>query len=365
MRIKVFHFCLSLIFIILTACRDDDSGDTIAQPSTPTPANLEIPAHFTIPLPVIPEDNPLTEEGIFLGRKLFFEKKLSKDNSLSCAGCHRPEKAFNDEGKALSEGVGGKLGVRNAMPIYNLAWGSVTSRRFNWHGSATTLEKQAFEPVINSREMQENWVNVAAKLQNDPEYPALFKAAFGTEVIDSNLVVKAIAQYERTLISANSRVDQYSLEVRTNGESAAEGILSEQEERGLDLFMTETKGDCFHCHGSVQNPLWTDNEFQNNGLDLTPDSGLALVTKQASDVGKFKTPSLRNLVFTAPYMHDGRFKTIREVVDFYVDDVVENSPNIAATMKRRNMTEQERQDLVAFLKALTDSSFVNNPDFIP
>ena len=362
-----------MIIIILVSCRDDDDNVITngngngngGGNGDPSPIALDIPIHFSrIPNPIIPEDNSLTEEGVFLGKQLFFEKKLSKDNSLSCSGCHRPEKAFNDEGKPLSEGVGGKLGIRNAMPIFNLAWGSVTTRRFNWHGAASTLEEQAFEPVTNALEMQESWVNVAAKLQNDPFYPPLFKAAFGTEKIDSNLVVKAIAQYERTLISSNSRVDDHTLE-QMGIDVAGENFLNQQELRGLNLFMQETKGDCFHCHGNLNNPLWTDNVFRNNGLDQFPDSGLAEVTNKASDVGKFKTPSLRNLVFTAPYMHDGRFNTIREVVDFYVDDVIVNSPNIAATMKPRNMNEQEREDLVAFLKALTDSSFVNNSDFLP
>ena len=366
---------LILLIALLVACYDDDNEVFRDNPNPdgnngnvgdPTPANLDIPAHFNfVRLPVIPEDNPLTEEGIFLGKKLFFEKMLSIDNSLSCAGCHRPEKSFNDEGRALSEGVGGRLGLRNAMPLYNLAWVSVTSQRFNWHGSTTTLEEQAFGPVTDPREMQETWTNVVSKLQNDPNYPALFEAAFGTEVIDSQLVVKAIAQYERTLISGNSRVDKYVLEEVAKIDIPGENFLSEQELRGLNLFMEEFKGDCFHCHGSEFNPLWTDNEFRNNGLDDQPDSGLAIVTGRPSDLGKFKTPSLRNLVFTAPYMHDGRFNTLREVIDFYADQVKVNSPNISPLMKNRVLDNQEREDLVAFLEALTDSSFVNNPDFLP
>lgn len=378
--IRTFHYRRYLklgigyffLVLMLFACEDDDEnneGTCIVNSGIvgdPTPANLDIPIHFNfIRNPTIPEDNPLTEEGIFLGRKLFFEKRLSKDNSLSCAGCHRPEKSFNDEGEALSEGVGGRLGLRNAMPLYNLAWGSVTSQRFNWHGAATTLEEQAFEPVRNSREMQETWPNVVAKLQGDSEYPCLFESAFGTRVIDSQLVVKAIAQYERTLISGDSRMDKYVLEEFANVDVPGDNFLSAQELRGFDLFMEETKGDCFHCHGSEFNPLWTDNEFRNNGLDLEPDSGLASVTKRGSDLGKFKTPSLRNLLFTAPYMHDGRFNTLREVVDFYADEVEVNSPNISPLMKNRSLTNEEREDIVVFLEALTDSSFVNNQNFRP
>lgn len=364
---KLFIF---LIIVVLAACRDDD--DSIndngngKNDKKPTPTNLAIPAHFgLVRSPIIPEDNPMTLEGIALGKKLFFEKKLSKDNSISCSSCHDPKMSFNDKGNALSLGVGGRIGERNAMPLFNLAWGSVTSQRFNWHGSAESIEAQALGPVTHPLEMQETWSNVASKLQNDPAYPPLFLAAFETELIDSSLIVKAIAQFERTLISGNSRVDKHVLKNVVNIDIAGDKFLSDQELRGFDLFMQEEKGDCFHCHGSFQNPLWTDNEFRNNGLDLVPDSGLASVTKRSSDYGKFKTPSLRNLAFTAPYMHDGRFNTIREVVDFYADNVVSNSPNIDPTMKFRNLNNQEREDIVAFLLALTDSSFVNNPDFLP
>ena len=374
MRIRLyFFFICTIIIIALTACRDDDDSTDNTNTngggngnSSPTPYVLETPPHFGYLIsPVFPEDNPLTVEGIALGKKLFFEKKLSKDNSISCASCHKPDKAFNDEGNPFSFGVNGTTSIRNAMPLFNLAWVSVTSQRFNWHGNVSTLEEQAFGPVTDPREMQETWVNVVSKLQNDPNYPPLFKAAFETELIDSNLVVKAIAQFERTLISGNSRVDKHVIKNIAGVNIPGDNFLTAQELRGFDLFMQEEKGDCFHCHGDFYNPLWTDNEFRNNGLDLVPDSGLASVTKRASDYGKFKTPSLRNIAFSAPYMHDGRFNTIREVVDFYADDVQTTSPNLDATMKFRNLNNQEREDLVAFLMALTDSSFVNNTAFRP
>lgn len=365
---RLSHFFISVILIIMISCRDDDDQPKHngTENNEPTPYTLNYPPHFGYLIsPLIPEDNPLTVEGIFLGKKLFFEKQLSKDNSISCANCHRPEKAFNDEGNPVSFGVGGAVGVRNAMPLFNLAWGSVTSRRFNWHGNSPSLEEQAFEPVTSSFEMQERWPNVVSKLQNDPSYPPLFKAAFETEIIDSSLVVKAIAQYERTLISSDSRVDKHVLKTIVGEDLPKDKYLTDQELRGFDLFMEEGKGDCFHCHGNFYNPLWTNNEFINNGLDLSPDSGLAIATKKPLDLGKFKTPSLRNLVFTSPYMHDGRFETIREVIDFYADDVETASPNLDPNMKNRSLNNQEREDLEAFLKALTDSSFVNNEKFLP
>src|SRR5690606_22091583 len=163
------------------------------------------PLHFysSIPIPIPSSENPTTEEGIELGRKLFYEKLLSADNTMSCGSCHQPKAAFVDEGKAFSQGIDGNFGIRNTMPLFNLDF----ANRFNWHGSVTSLEDQAFEPVTNPVELINNWAQVERDLQAHPEYPKLFKKAFGTEVIDSVLVVKALAQFERTLISGNSRFD--------------------------------------------------------------------------------------------------------------------------------------------------------------
>lgn len=365
---------ISLFIVIFSACcREDDDKPKVKEPPPtseydPTPYVLQLPPHFDLlPEPHIPEDNPLTVEGIELGKKLFFEKKLSKNNLLSCGSCHKPEFAFNDKGNALSTGVDGLPGIRNAMPLFNLAWVPVQGGEFNWHGSASSLEEQAFEPVRNNLEMNESWSNVEAKLQADETYPNLFFEAFGTRTIDSNLVVKAIAQFERTLISGNSRFDNFVKIFK--GDPVDGPDLTTQEQRGFDLYMDEGKGDCFHCHGDLSNPLMTDNTFINNGLDANPDSGLASVTKNPNDFGKFRVPSLRNLLFTGPYMHDGRFATLDDVVNFYTNGVQASSPNLDVNMdpndKPRNLTPQEKNDLVAFLKAMTDSSFVQNPAFQP
>ena len=361
----ILNYTLVLL-VLLASCREDDTIDKVVPPNIPTPYVLEIPPHFNrINSPIIPADNPLTVEGIALGKKLFFEKMLSKDNSISCSSCHAPEKAFNDKGKTLSEGVGGTLGIRNAMPLFNLAWGSVTSGRFNWHGSATSLEQQAFGPVRDLLEMKERWVNVVSKLQGTNSYPPLFEKAFGTNIIDSNLVVKAIAQFERTLISGDSKFDRYFIETEEGINLPGDYSLTPAEDRGFDIFMAEGTGDCFHCHGTPFQILWSNNEFVNNGLDVNPDSGLAWITKNPLDVGKFKTPSVRNLRFTAPYMHDGRFATLDEVVEFYNSGVKSNSPNIDGRQKARNLTVQQKSDLIAFLHTLTDSSYITNPAFRP
>jgi cytochrome c peroxidase len=287
---------------------------------------------------------------------LFFDKKLSKNNTQSCASCHNPRNSFTDSLR-FSLGVDGFSGSRNSMPLFNLAWNF--NDKFSWDGKELSLERQALEPVRNPIEMHSSWSNVALRLQQDQEYPTMFLNAFGTERIDSTLVTKAIAQFERTLISGNAKFDQYLL-----GNTS----LNQQEVNGFTIFMSEDKGDCFHCHGSDNNPLWTDNNFHNNGLDTSfNDLGLGAVTGDPNDNGKFKSPSLRNLVYTAPYMHDGRFSTLEEVINHYSEGL-QNSSTIDPLMKKVNqggvqLTPQEKADLKAFLITLTDDGFINNPTF--
>lgn len=327
-------------------------------PTSPTPYNIIVPAIFaqTLPPPFVPTDNPMTVEGVELGRKLFFDPILSGDGTQSCASCHAPANAFVDTNQ-FSTGIDGLQGNRNAMPIFNMAWNY--GNKYFWDGRAIGIEGQAFEPVTNPIEMHNTWPSAVASLQSHPTYPNLLQAAFGTSTIDSVLVVKAIAQFERTLISGNSKFDRYLLGLEA---------LTPQEATGFNLFMDQQGGDCFHCHGSAGNPLWTDNEFHNNGLDATfTDLGLGAVTGNPADNGKFKTPSLRNLVFTPPYMHDGRFETLDEVLDFYstgvqmsatIDPMMEHAANGGA-----QLTPSEKAALKAFLLTLTDSSFINNPNF--
>ena len=324
----------------------------------PTPNPLQIPQFFqdNILNPVIPNNNPQTTEGIALGKKLFFDSILSGDNTQACADCHAPENAFSDADR-FSEGIDGILGNRNSMPLFNLAWNY--DEKFFWDGRAFSLEHQAFAPVIDLIEMHNTWQQVEQKLQQHPEYPSLFNLAFGTSTIDSTLVTKAIAQFERTLISSNSKFDKHLI---------GEATLTPQELNGFNVFMDETKGDCFHCHGNDKNPLWTDNIFHNNGLDATiTDLGLGKVTGDPADNGKFKSPSLRNLVFTAPYMHDGRFATLDDVINHYSEGL-QNSPTIDPLMKKVSqggvqLSIQDKSDLKAFLLSLSDNEFINNPNF--
>jgi cytochrome c peroxidase len=342
------YFLLFATTFVFWGCSKSTETEEPQIPFNPTAYEIQIPAGF--PNISIPEDNPLTQEGIYLGRKLFHDPILSGDNSQSCASCHIQTLSFTD-GKALSVGIDGQAGKRNAMSLINAAWFC----GLNWDGSANSLEAQAFEPVTNPVEMHDTWPNAIAKLKAHSSYPNLFYAAFGTKDFDSTHVVKAIAQFERTLISSNSKWDMY-----LRGETQ----LNLSETRGYEIFFTE-RGDCFHCHSTI---LFTDNEFHNNGLDEAfSDEGLFLVTNDPNDKGRFRTPTLRNAVFTAPYMHDGRFNTLEEVIDFYSEGL-RYSPTIDPLMKNIDqggirLTDEEKFYLLAFLKTLTDSSFVLNPEY--
>ncbi len=349
---------LKIIGIVTLFVSCDDVGIEGYTPYSPTLQPLDIPQIFAdnILPPVIPINNPQTVEGVALGRKLFYDTILSGDNTQSCATCHSPENAFTDSDR-FSEGIDGFLGNRNSMPIFNLAWNY--NEKFFWDGRSFAIEGQVLEPVKNPIEMHNTWDNATINLQNHNEYPNLFFEAFGTVTIDSILVTKAIAQFERTLISANSRFDKHLLGQIT---------LTASELNGFNVFMDETKGDCFHCHGNANNPLWTDNIFHNNGLDAAfSDIGLGQFTGNPADNGKFKSPSLRNLKFTAPYMHDGRFATIDDVINHYSNGLV-NSPTIDPLMKAINnggvqITDTEKADLKAFLLSLSDEGFITNPAF--
>ena len=317
----------------------------------PIPVVFEKPVNF--PYPNLPEDNPLTEEGIKLGKKLFYDPILSGNNTMSCADCHFQENSFSDPAQ-FSVGIEGVLGSMNASTIVNAAWNTSNF----WDGRAISLEEQAFGPVTSFIELHSpSWNEVSQKLMAKDEYKRLFREAFNTNLIDSNHVVKAIAQFERILISADSKFDKF-LDYRAS--------LTPSELRGKEIFETE-KGDCFHCHSY---PLFTSNDFHNNGIDPENEMGNGRydVTADINDKGKFKSPTLRNIELTAPYMHDGRFQTLEEVIEHY-NFGGHNSSTIDPLMKKvgigLGLSQQNKVDLINFLKTLTDTSFINNPDFQP
>ena len=338
--IVAFIFIAPLLFV---AC---DKGED--EVPAATPYTLVIPQG--LPPMNIPSNNPLTVEGVALGKRLFYDPILSADNTQSCASCHLQETGFS-ETTQYSTGIDGIEGNRNAMPLINLGW----QTKFFWDGGANGLESQVIGPITNPIEMHETMENVVAKLNGHAEYPDLFKAAFGSADVSSQNIMRAIAQFERTLISGNSKYDQY-----IRGET----FLSSQELNGLSLFTDMEKGDCSHCHSLGY--TFSDFEFRNTGLDSIPlDEGRYLITLNQGDRGKFKTPSLRNVELTAPFMHDGRFQTLLECVQHYNTGFRYSAnldPNLSFAVKGR-MTQQEMEDLVAFMETLTDLEFVNNPEF--
>lgn len=308
-------------------------------------------------LPEVPAfpNNPTSVPGVALGRRLFHDPQLSSDNTISCASCHLQPAAFGDP-RAVSVGVAGAVGTRNAQPIVNAAWQDVLF----WDGRATSLEDQAADPIVDPAEMNSDWPSVIAKLEADPDYPLLFEAAFGTTAINEDRVVQAIAQFERTLISNDSKFDRVQLGLES---------FTEAESRGHELFFSET-GECFHCHASI---LFTDDDFHDIGLDLVPDdAGRQNVTGSVFDRGKMKTPTLRNVEVAGPYMHDGRFATLEEVLAHYAEGI-QRSPNLDPLLGQAlngggsglALDAQDQADLVAFLKTLTDPSFLNNPEHGP
>jgi cytochrome c peroxidase len=320
----------------------------------------------------VPGDNPLTEEGVQLGRMLFYDPRLSGDNTVSCSSCHLQHLAFTD-GKVRAIGVSGKSLAFNSMSLANLIWGP---QHFFWNGRAGSLEQQALIPIQNPDEMNQDLDELVEELSADDAYPALFKRAYGR--ISPENIAKAIASFERTLVSADSKYDRF-----LRGEIK----LSNEEERGRKLFMAHPDvkvslrgANCIDCHSqfltSGFNTLY--DGFSNNGLDeeASMQPGLQEVTGEPSDRGKFKVPTLRNIALTAPYMHDGRFATLEQVLDHYNQGVnvsstlsplileADNRPiQDDATTASLHLTEDEKRAIIAFLHTLTDERFIGAEQF--
>lgn len=382
----LLYSALILFFLIgLTAC---EPKDEIIGPISPTVGELDSiaynPTAYNFPqingLPTmeVPADNPVTNEGVRLGRFLFYEKTLSVDNSISCGSCHHQDMAFTD-GSALSIGVGGTVGTRNSMTLINVGynWKQNSSHNFNWDGKFATLEEQVLAPVEHPLEMMNSWEVVEQRLQAHEHYPRLFRQAFGinkTEEITKELAAKALAQFLRTLNSADSEYDR--------DEWVPFQYMNEAAQRGKLLFLGDAAGsaqtkdaECAHCHSFTRNyAIFARNDFSNNAIDSVGsfsefnDLGLGAVTGSAPDNGRFREVSVRNVALTAPYMHDGRFATLEEVLDHYVDHTGGNrGPNVASELSTAQslptLTPAEKSDIIAFLHALTDTSYVNKPEW--
>lgn len=331
-----------LVSQILPGC-DDENG--LTPETTRTPYSLEFPAYFPEPVALL-SNNPLTTEGIQLGERLFFDPLLSGDNALACAGCHVPAKGFAD-GLALSTlGATGQPLDRHTPALLNLAWAD----GFFWDGGAKNLESQALSPIIAENEMNQSLPELITELAQAPDYPTYFSAAFDDGLINSANIAKALSQFQRTLISHHTLYDQYR-----KGQAALTAIQLE----GMQLVAQH----CGACHPA---PLFTDNGYHNNGLDNTYASdhegiaqGRYRITFDPEDLGKFKVPTLRNTMVSAPYMHDGRFSTLQEVFHHYTHGI-QSSATLDVNLPEEGLplSEAEQDAIVAFLHTLTDDTLM-------
>lgn len=295
------------------------------------------------------DTNPVTTAGFELGRKLFNEPRLSRNNTITCSFCHIQSAAFTHHGHDVSHGIDDRLGSRNAPPIMNLAWAPTLM----WDGGIFDLDLQPIAPITNFVEMDEDMDTVLARLRNLPVYPPLFKKAFGKEDISSAAMLKALSQFMVMCVSDNSRYDSVQRK---------QAVFSEAEQKGYALFQQK----CSACH---KEPLFTDFSFRDNGIGVGPndDQGRYLVTLNAADKYRFKVPSLRNLSYTAPYMHDGRFYTLDAVLENYRTGV-HRTPNLDTLLQRNgrlgiDMTDEEKASIIVFLQTLNDKTFVTNKLF--
>lgn len=301
------------------------------------------PSYFPAPIYQF-ENNPLKAEKVALGRVLFYDPILSRDHSTSCASCHSPYNAFAHTDHDLSHGIDDQIGTRNAPPLFNLAW----QKSFMWDGAINHLDMQALAPISHPKEMGASIEEVVKKLQANTTYPILFAKAFGDSIVTGQHLLQALSQFQLTLVSANAKYDEVK---------AGLAAFSAQEENGYALYQR----NCSSCHTE---PLFSSYEMANNGLPLDTtlnDFGRGAITKQAQDSMEFKIPSLRNLSYTYPYMHDGRFRKLRHVIQHYTEGI-QDSEFAATDLKNPiHLTSNEKADLIAFLLTLNDKAFVFDP----
>jgi len=372
---KFLLFGILASFIAFSSCKPDDdempgddeqmTGDLLDIPYEPEQYVFNVPAGFpNLPTAVV---MGTTTAGVDLGRHLFYDPLLSADFSMSCSSCHLPEGSFTDN-MAVSTGIDGIAGTRSSMSLLNLAWN--TDGGFFWDGRSQTMEAQALLPVEDPIEMHNTWPEVISRLKADEDYPRRFREAFGIEdrtEITKELAADALAQFQKTLISSGrSKFDRIR-----NGEQGA--FWTDDELMGFEMFFDtipdiSMQAECGHCHGG---PLFTSNEYFNNGLQPAAtledfkDKGQGAVTGDPFDNGKFRAPTLRNISFSAPYMHDGSLETLEEVLDHYFSGG-HLSPNIDGLMndlRPREFSEDQKRQLIAFLKTLDDPKFMENPAF--
>ena len=349
MNFKKIKRIVALTMILgLFSCTSDDVYETIPADSL---FPLKIPSNFPQIAQNIDNNFP-TQNGVALGRKLFYDGRLSRDNSVSCAFCHEQQSAFTHHGHDLSHGIDNLTGKRNAPSVQNMIFQS----EYFYDGASNSIQMLSIVPIHNPLEMDESLPTIVEKLKQDAQYVQLFKAAFSNGEVSSSNLLNALAQFMTIMISADSKYDKY---IRNE----PGGNFDQQELKGLNLF----KNNCASCHAT---DLFTDNSFRNNGLPPNSklnDLGREEVTGFRTDRYKFKVPSLRNIELTAPYMHDGRFGSLQSVLNFYSNGV-QQTENLDPLLQNNShtgipITQEEKEALIAFLKTLTDYDFVKNPLF--
>ncbi|MEO8112598.1 MAG: cytochrome c peroxidase [Ginsengibacter sp.] len=343
-QITILIFLFVATFTLLLGAGKKDRADLYINATTPL--KFEIPAGWPKPSSNIFASNPLTEEGFQLGRKLFYDGRLSKDGNFACASCHQQFAAFSTYDHDLSHGFHDQFTTRNALPLFNLAW----KRLYHWDGGVNHIEVQALSPMTAPNEMAENVDSVLLKLRKDTSYVRMFREAYESPLINSQGMLKAIAQFVGSMVSANSKYDKVK---------RGEDSFNNAEAHGYELF----KAHCANCH---KEPLFTDESYRNNGLalnDYLKDYGRMRITGDPADSLKFIVPSLRNVSVTFPYMHDGRLYSLYKVVDHYRKGIVQSATLDSSLQKPFNITDVERDELVYFLHTLKDTSFLKNKRF--
>jgi cytochrome c peroxidase len=340
--ITIFSLCLLTGgVLIIDACKKSDRSST----NLPSAIALEVPSNFPQPEDVF-KDNPLTNEGFALGRKLFYDGRLAKDGIASCASCHQQFAAFSTFDHAFSHGIDNQFTTRNAPGIFNMAW----HKELHWDGGINHLEVQPLAPLTAPNEMGETVENVIRKLNSDTRYREMFRTAFGDENVTSQRMLKALSQFMGMMVSGNAKYDQVM---------RGKATFTQAEQSGYTIF----KAKCGSCH---KEPLFTDLSYRNTGIPVNPglkDLGRMRITRSSQDSLKFKVPSLRNVQVTAPYGHDGRFFSIGAMIDHY-RLFVQDGPTVDPLAKKKiSISLNEKSDLVQFLNTLTDTVFIKDKRF--
>ncbi|MES2800378.1 MAG: cytochrome c peroxidase [Bacteroidota bacterium] len=295
------------------------------------------------------EKNPITKEGFELGRKLFYDPNLSRDSSISCSSCHLQYTGFTHVDHQLSHGIEGRIGTRNSPALINLAW----QKSFHWDGGVNNIEVQGINPITHFAEMDNTLMELLRRISSSPEYKECFKKVYGDKEITTAMIMKALSQFTLSLVSSNSKYDRVQRHEK--------GIFfTEQEKKGLKIF----RKFCVECH---REPLFTEHFFASNGLPADSsnfDAGRYAITKNEEDSFLFKIPTLRNVEFTFPYMHDGRFKKLKDVINYYSEGIDPSTRYLSRPLIAPfHFSEYEKKDLLAFLLTLTDKEFLYNKEF--